>query len=580
MTLFCKLILSGAALVAMFEMAMAAPTSDQQPLYIYLSADISDHVNLDITEERLRRVLPMLDRYRKAHPNSSITATVLFSGAVSQALAERNSQTHILDLVQDFIRRGVIEVGYDGFSEPTYATRPLVQLRNANTPEQRWQARADTAEKFLTEARNPLTGAPEPGKDGGLKRMQEVFGDAVYITGLTLYGADPMVQVIPEVGTDTETMYRLRQYNSKAVLSGLLDSAQLETTRYRGWAETFSKEMSPVPATPPELYWQDNVLRFSESTGVENRMLRASAGPDALKNALAKMNRSRIRLVRVDLGSDRDYLTPRFSRGESYPPVRFAYHHPDQPQLPAEALRSTADIDKAYANADATLKWLTEELLPGDSGVHFLSTAQLKRMVKPDTNFGVRVNALRSATEQMLAAWADKPAPPKYLPVEDHYLSRAEMFQAMADALARRDTSHKFPKSVRIVPVVAPIEVPRDKPATGEVSASAVAHAAAGFAARLHDQTGDPIPNNVIPTKVNVEGIDVSPAQFLRLMAEALVAPSPQAKLQIKPEDMFSGIDELYYKTRVIRDMGGLWTRKPAVLASAPSSRGETARTR
>lgn len=568
-----------AVLLITFRTA-SADTAPQQPVYVYLTADISDHVNLDMTEQRLRRLLPMLDRYRKAHPNLSITATVLFSGAVSEALAERNSQTHILDFVQDFIHRGVIEVGYDGFSEPTYNKRPLVELRNVNTAEQRWEARADTAQKFLTEARDPLTGAPEPGKDGGLKKMQEVFGDAVYITGLTLWGADPMVQVIPEVGTDTETIYTLRRYNSKAVLAGLLDRGLVETSRYRDWASMFSEEMSPVPAASPELYWQDNVLRFSESTGGGNRMINASAGPDGFKAALSKMDRSRVRLVHVNLVADRDYLTPLFSRGDFYPPVRYAYHHPDQPKLPKEALKPAADVEKAYANTDATLKWLTEVLLPSDSGVHFLSTAQLKKMVKPDTDFNVRVDALRSATRQMLTAWADKPAPPKYLPVENHYLSRAEMFQAMADALARRDSSRKFPRTVRIVPVVAPIEVLRDKPATGEVSASAVAHAAAGFASRLHDQTGNPVPNNVIPTEIKVEGIDVSPAQFLRLMAEALVAPSLEAQIQIKREDMFSGRDELYYKTRVLRDMGGLWTRKPALLAAGISSHGETAQSR
>ena len=253
MKLFRYISLACIALVFFLKPVAAAPAEVDQPLYVYLTADFSDQVNLDMTEERLRRVLPMVERYRKAHPDADITATVLFSGAVSEALLERNKQTHILDFVQDFIHRGVIEAGYDGSAEPTYAKRPLVELRKAHTAEERWQARADTAEKFLTEARDPLTGAPEPGKDGGLKRMQEVFGEAVYIAGTTLYGADPMVKVIPELGSDTETVDRLRHYNSKAVLAGLTDSNPLETMLYRGWATTFSKEMSPVPAAPPEL---------------------------------------------------------------------------------------------------------------------------------------------------------------------------------------------------------------------------------------------------------------------------------------------------------------------------------------
>jgi hypothetical protein len=140
--------------------------------------------------------------------------------------------------------------------------------------------------------------------------------------------------------------------------------------------------------------------------------------------------------------------------------------------------------------------------------------------------------------------------------------------EVMADALAGLDRSHKLPKSVRVVPVVAPIEILRGKTASGEVSVSSVAHASASFVARLHDQTGTPIPHNVIPSLVAVEGIDVVPAQFLRLMAEALVAPSPETKLHIKKVEMFSGVDEMFYRTRIERDLGGLWTRKPAVLVA------------
>ena len=176
MKLFREVGLLCAVLALLLRVASADSSPKEQPLYICLTADISDHVNLDMTEMRLRRILPMLERYRDAHPNENIRATVLFSGAVAEALVERNGQTHILDFVKDFIHRGVIEVGYDGSAEPTYAKRPLVNLQKAHTGEERYQERATVAEEFLTQARDPLTGAPEPGKDGGLKRMQEIFG--------------------------------------------------------------------------------------------------------------------------------------------------------------------------------------------------------------------------------------------------------------------------------------------------------------------------------------------------------------------------------------------------------------------
>lgn len=563
------LILSFGAFALSQQAAIAAPPS-QQPVYIFVTADISDHINLNMTEERLRRILPMVDRYRKAHPSANLKATILFSGAVSQALAERNKETHILDFVLDFIHRGVIEAGYDGFAEPTYVKRPLVELGKAKTREERWQERAGAAEKFLTEARDPVTGDVLPGQSGGLKKMQEVFGEAAYINGLTLFGSDAMVKVIPEVGTDSETVQQLRRYNSNPIMAGLLDPGLIETTVYRSWAGNFSKEMSPLPSTPPELFWQDNVLRFSELAGPENRLVHASAatGVDALKTSLEKMDRSRIRFIQVQLGSDKDYLTPMYSRGEYYPPTRYAYNHPNQPTLPAEALVPAANVEKAYAAMDATLKWITEDVSTADSSVHFISTATLKRMIEPATGFTVSFSSLRPAVEQMLTAWGKNPTPPKYLMVQGHYLSRAEMFQVMSDALAQQNRSGKPPKSIRSVPVVAPIDIHEDKLATGEVSASSVARACSSFADRLHDATGTPVPHNIIPDRIAVEGAEVDSAQFLRLMAEALVAASPKDKLEIKPIRMFSGQDELYYKTRLVRDMGGLWTRKPAIVTT------------
>jgi len=61
----------------------------------------------------------------------------------------------------------------------------------------------------------------------------------------------------------------------------------------------------------------------------------------------------------------------------------------------------------------------------------------------------------------------------------------------------------------------------------------------------------------------------VNPAQFLRLMAEALVAPTSDTKLTIKPTDIFWGRDEVYIRTRSLADEGGAWTYKPAPLIFA-----------
>ncbi len=549
---------------------MAGP---RMPVQLYLMARITDQVNIDITEDRLHRILAMLDRYHQAHPERGITATILFSGAVSQALADRNSQTHIVDLVKDFARRGVIEVGYDGTDEPTYSTRPLVEFKE-NTPDGRWLARTTAAEKLLTEARDPITGALEPGKTGGLKKMQEVFGDAACITGIGL-SVPALPRSMPDVGSDSEAVHQISRYNTGAIMFGLPDENPLHSAMYREWTVAFSENWSANPLAPPDLFWQDGVLRTSESVGVDNELFGASNGPAAFSYVIRMLNRSHVRVIHIELGSERNYLTKAFTGDFVYPPTRYAYAHPDHPQLPAEALVGKSAVDAAFAREDELIAWLIDDFLPDHHRSYFVSSTGLKGMTPPAWGYDLSVNALRSAVDQLVKKWGDSPTPPKYLNVQDHYLSLAETFQVMADALAEQSHTGKLPQTVRVAQVHGPLEVAVDlTPVLGEVTVASVGQISAGLVTKLHDDTWTAVPNNVIPIRVKIDSLDLNPAQFLRLMAEALVAPSPDTKLKVKATNMFSSQNILGMRTRSARDMGVAWTYKPAPLdiASAPQA--------
>ena len=236
---------------ALAASALAAADTSREPLYIYLYSRVTDHVNLAATEDRLHRLLPMVEKYRKAHSEAHVSATVLFTGAVSDALAARNSQTHIVDFVRDYIRRGIVEAGYEGIDEPTYEHRPVFDFTNAPTPEDRWLVREAAFEKFLGEARDPLTGAAVAGKTGGLKRMQEVFGNASCVMGMMLPAniqmgeipstvgigevrdplatkqatkrLQPKTGALTELGGDAELVQALRREHINGIMSGLPD---------------------------------------------------------------------------------------------------------------------------------------------------------------------------------------------------------------------------------------------------------------------------------------------------------------------------------------------------------------------
>ena len=589
------ILLAGAAAAKGFAApqapAQSTPDAANEPVFIYLYARVTDHVNLDITEDRLRRLLPMIEKYRKEHPGAHVSATILFSGAVSQALAGRNAQTHIKDFVLDFGRRGVVEFGYDGADEPTYENRPLLDFSNAKSTDDRWIVRESLAEKVLTEARDPLTGAPQAGKAGGLKEMQEVFGKAACVTGVPLQFRKtemvppPHVRSIPppgapspampattprvlapEIGSDSETVRQIRQYDNPAIMFGLPDTNPAQFGGFRAAEEMFSNILSPQPETSPELYWQDNVLRSSEASGGIVRIVHSSDGPAAMKTMLGKAERSKIHIIHVELGSEQDYVQPAVSKDPDYA-LSYVYSHVDHPQLPADARRPAADVDAAYAKEHELLDWLVTDFFPANPGSRFISSTDMEQMAEPSTGFTISVGDLRSVLTERVKDWGHGTALTALIEVDHHYLSMADLYQVMTDALAEFSRTGKFPESVRVIQVYGPLfTYTGHGPNVGEVSVADLLHYCEGVAVKLHDGAATPVPKNVIPTSAIIHGVGVTSSQITRLMAEAMINPSAQEKLQVKMTYTLSGLGVVSPKSRPPDEMGGTWTLKPAVL--------------
>ena len=565
-----------------FRVTAAPQAAEKQPVDIYLYARITDHVNMDFTEDRLRRLLPMIAALRKQHPESHITATLLFSGASSQALADRNAQTGIKDYVLGYVRRGVVEVGYDGTDEPTYDNRPKIQFSGVVPADTRWLDRSAVAQKFLTEGRDPLTGVSEPGATGGLKKMEEVFGKPACITGVSLSIFDPFFNTV-DLGSDSETVQQLIRMNSQALMFGLPANNPTKLRGYRDWAADFSKDLSPSSDTSPELYWQDNVLRSSESSDATVRVVLASEGPDALQAVVDKLDRSKVRVLHIELASEKDYLkppTPRPAPGTfptpvfpiipAWSPLKFAYVNTNNPKWPENARVSPADVDAAYAKEAALLKWTVEDFLPANPGSRIVGSKELTQIAEPSTGFNVSVASLRTALGAYTTAWTTDTVPAPYLRVDDHYLSLADMFQVMTDALAGLNRTGALPRTVRVVRVWGPMNMPLDSGKPGPaVTVKSLASVCATITAQLHTDTASAIPTNAIPSHVTIEAQDVNAAQFLHLMADALVNPAPDAQVTIKTASMVWGKQAIYMRTRPLEDMGGTWTMKPALIEGA-----------
>lgn len=580
-------------LVAIFSRGYLTAAPGQRPVYVYLLAKVTDHVNLDMSEDRLRHILPLVERYRQQHPESHASAVVMFSGASSQALQARNAQTHILDFVKDYVRRGVIEAGYDGTDEPTYERRPTVNILGEASPEARWKKRQLVAARFLSEAREPILGTPVGGS-GGLKAMQEVFGPAAYIAGLELASESyrPPQKVVPpagalgapppgatfapafgvfkEWGGDTETLRMLRAYNSAALMYGIPNSNPAQLPGYREAITHFGRLMSPSPETIPELYWQDYALRLSEAAPPVH-IVKALEGVEALQGVLRQANRSTVHVVEVELGGLETYLQPAFAKTAPNSPVKYAYDHPQAPGLPADALLPAADVSTGWSKEDAVLKWLTEDYFLNNAGSRFVSNAELSKMAGSSTGFSVSTDSLRTELRTALKDVGNNTYLFDYLRVDGHYLSMAELFQVLTDELAEYHRSGRLPQTVKTSKVYGPFRlVTGHGPNDGEVTAGDLEALCETMDGLLHQDTDSPrgVPNNSVEPLMKIHDLDLNPAQMIRLMTLALENPAPENRLPVHMAYMMGELGTTVPRTRPQFDTGFVWTLKPAQLAT------------
>ena len=547
--------------------ASAVCAQEDQPFFVFLFGRYSDFINIELTEGRIRDTISTVEKHRKEYPQAQASVTMLFSGALSQALAERNAKTGIKDLVLDASRRGLVDIGYDGTDEPTYSSRPLPQIAGAKTPEERWLARANAAERIVNESRDHKTGAVQKGKSGGLKAMQEVFGKAMCIRGLT-----------DELGADSEYVHHVRTLNSNAVMWGLPETPVTTVHGYKPSVRGHGRYMSPVPNTSPEMSRIDGFLRLAELSD-DLVLLPAQSGVAELKKQAEKADRKRVHILEVEIRDQRIYLSDFYNKGELYPPLKVAYNFPNQAGLPQEGFADRTAKTEALERQEGLLKYFAGGFVPANPGSRFVSSSDLLKMSPDNVGETISVAELQQAVATTLKAWGTDTYSPDYLTLNpNRYLSLAETFQVLCDVLAEQSRTGKRPQTVRIIPVYGPITMPDvHGPALGTVTGSQVAILAAKLANSLHDTAWKPVPANMLPAWVDIDDLHLTVAQFLRLMSEALVAPSLDTKLNVKMTFTYSSADLGYPKMRLPIDMGGNWTFKPAPLNLPGASGAGTA---
>ena len=548
---------SVASLIVVGSMLADAPA--KQPVFILLYTQISDHTHFPLASERIQRLLPALQSYRDKYPKYRTSAVFQFSGTMAESLSGLEHQLPLVQQLKDSAKRGTVEFGYTGEPEPTYHHRPRPNFLAAKTPEERWAARADAAEHFLSDFKNPLNGDPFPGLAGGLKRTQEVFGEVAYISGIDT-----------KIGGNSALINQLRKYNEHAVLLGLpTPNPEFGVHGYAPSAKGFSTAMSPVPGSSPDLYWEDGYLHSSEFSLGDIRSVSTEDGPEALQKAFDKLDRSHVRVIHLEYGSYKRYLRKRQDGSVIYDPLDWAYNHPDEPEMPGtlNAFVDRKAVDEGYAKDEAVLRWLLEDYFPANPGSRFVSAADLKQMAQTPVGSEFTAGDLTALAGDLKARFVETLTfPPNFAKVGDRYLTLADSFELLATALA--DASHgNPPEKVKLTGVYGPLVMPGGMGPVGQVTVRDVMAAAAELAPRLRDDSWKPVPANAVPWKVTLGKWELNPTQFLRLMAEAYLDPQPGKTLEIKQCNSFSLATQGAPRSWHVVDQGNIWTDRPALLS-------------
>jgi len=530
------------------------------PIYVLLQTTIDDEINAPASMDRLPRTLKVMESLQARAAAFHPVCLLQFNGVAADRLGRENYATHIADTVKDHVRRGLVEIGYDGTEEPTFVSRPRPNLRGADTPEKRSLARLQANQWFLTEWKDTLTGEPDPSRTGGFKRVQEVFGRVDFARGITF-----------EPWYAGEVVHALDALGARPVLVGFLDPTLYPARNfdgYRGGAPMISAMLTADERCAPEVFWLDTVLRVSDYGALGERVFNAYEGPEALAKLLEGLDASKLHVVQVRLGHPAVYMKPGFGARNYQTPLEHAYDNPKAPNLPPAAVRSPDERATVYAQEDAVLDWLVGKFFPENPGSRFVSIQQLANQASAGLSDPVTQAELAEAASKLIDRTQTAMIEfPPFVRVGTRFFSMADLFGLLTVALGDAGAAGSRPASTRPLRLFGPVGIEESNQVAGvRVPIAALMRECAQLRERLTTAGWTPIPRNAVPSSVTVGSVRLTAAQFLRAMAEAYVAPAGTTEVEARWVRGTTTVGGSFPPTRLPTDRGGVWTLRPAAI--------------
>ncbi|MBM3890747.1 MAG: hypothetical protein FJ388_16685 [Verrucomicrobia bacterium] len=543
------------------------------PVYVYLFSHYEDHINIELSEWRIKEVMRILGDAHRAHPER-VAAVGEFYGADSEIFQQRNKESGIVDLFHRAVSEGWYDVGYHGAHEPIYLT---TQRATRNLTGKSWPEIYAASHSFYAAHRDLKTGEQDTTRKGGVALMQEVFGPATVLSGAA--GA-----------TNPPGLLALSDMTGCRVIFGFTDHGPAMFNQdYIPAVLEIRKLVSPTPETSPDVFWFMGCL-ITSSHPVRNEVgvIGSELSPNMASRKFERLDRTRVAVPHMICGTK--FIYARAS------PTEYAYASPDRIALPYRAIRqsraaddfrlppellfSEAERKQKLENSRQNLDWLLTKYFPANADSRCVGNRLLLNLTVPYAGDSLSVADLDRAVDGLLRDWTERP--PNFASTGTRYLTLAQAFKLLATALKSHAERGAWPASVQTDMTYGPIgtwpEVVQG--AETEVSAEAVIAAATKLAFGPKRRRGDAQPPaNRVPLNVTVAGKTMHAAQFLRLMAEAyqaLRAGKPLGTLRVRPSNILPPLSPLWKRAhRVYQDTPAaysylqLWTVKPAQFKEA-----------
>ena len=551
---------------------LAAESPKPAPVYVYLFAHYEDHLNLDLSEWRIKEVMHILSGAHRAHPDS-VAAVGEFYGADSEMFQQRNRESGIVDLIRRAGGEGWYDVGYHGAHEPIYVT---TQRATRNLAGKSWKEIYAASRSFYTAHRDLRTGEQDASRKGGVALMQEVFGSATVISG----AAGP---------TDPPGLLALNDLTGCRVHFGFTDHGPAMFNKdYIPAVLEIRKAVSPTPETSPDVFWfMGCLITSSHPVTRDVGVISSVMPPDQVTAKFQRLDRTRVAVPHMMYGAKFIYARAsptEYAYGGSQripPPFRATREsRGDDFRLPPELLVPEAERKERIENFRQNLDWLLTEYFPANAGSRCVGNRLLLDLTVPYAGDSISAAELDCAAEGLLRDWTERP--PNFASTGTRYLTLAQTFKLLVTALKSHAERGSWPATLQSDLTFGPISTWPEvvQGAEADVDTRAVIATAAQILFGLERQRGDAQPPaNRVPLNVTTGGQTMHAAQFLRLMAEtyqALRAGKAPGTLHVRPSNILPPLSPLWKRAHRVYDETPaaysylqLWTVKPAQFKEA-----------